>query len=342
MPALLVRLRPAGPWRIGPVSGARDQVDRILHSDTLYAALSVALGDLGWRDEWFAATALAGEPQVRNSSLFPWQGNLLLAPAPAHFWPHPAVRLRTSGARFIPTSVIATLAAGGDWNEDQWEVDGWSQCLLRRGRRQTTGPFRVTSRTRVAVDRLSHGHSVAHEAACLEFGEAAGLWFVVELADEQARETWQPRIEAALRLLADTGLGGERSQGWGQFAIDRVESGDLNTLILGPPAGPPETAESEEAPPENVWWLLSLFSPAAGDRVDWTRGSYQLVDRTGRIENSAGAQHKAARMVQEGSVLFASGRPRGQAPDVAPEGYPHPVYRAGFALAIPLPWRMNV
>ena len=27
----------------------------------------------------------------------------------------------------------------------------------------------------------------------------------------------------------------------------------------------------------------------------------------------------------------------GAAPDVAPEGFAHPVFRAGFALAIPLP-----
>jgi hypothetical protein len=42
-------------------------------------------------------------------------------------------------------------------------------------------------------------------------------------------------------------------------------------------------------------------------------------------------------MVSEGSVLVASAEPRGAATDVAPEGFPHPVYRAGFALAVPIP-----
>jgi len=45
------------------------------------------------------------------------------------------------------------------------------------------------------------------------------------------------------------------------------------------------------------------------------------------------------RMVEEGSVLVAASAPRGAAPDVAPEGFPHPVYRAGFAVAIPIPLR---
>jgi hypothetical protein len=42
-------------------------------------------------------------------------------------------------------------------------------------------------------------------------------------------------------------------------------------------------------------------------------------------------------MVSEGSVLLASGNLRGLATDVAPDGFPHPVYRAGFAMAIPIP-----
>ncbi len=42
-------------------------------------------------------------------------------------------------------------------------------------------------------------------------------------------------------------------------------------------------------------------------------------------------------MIAEGSVLYAVGEPRGAAADVAPEGFAHPVFRAGFALTIPLP-----
>jgi len=30
---------------------------------------------------------------------------------------------------------------------------------------------------------------------------------------------------------------------------------------------------------------------------------------------------------------------QGTAADVAPDGFAHPVYRAGFALAIPIPWQ---
>jgi CRISPR/Cas system CSM-associated protein Csm4 (group 5 of RAMP superfamily) len=82
-------------------------------------------------------------------------------------------------------------------------------------------------------------------------------------------------------------------------------------------------------------WLLSLFTPAPSDTVDWSRGSYTLVTRGGRVDTS-GELKKFVEMVAEGSVLYAADSPRGSAPDVAPEGSSHPVFRSGFALAIPL------
>jgi hypothetical protein len=42
-------------------------------------------------------------------------------------------------------------------------------------------------------------------------------------------------------------------------------------------------------------------------------------------------------MIAEGSVLYAGAALRGSAPDVAPDGFAHPVFRAGFAVSIPLP-----
>lgn len=42
-------------------------------------------------------------------------------------------------------------------------------------------------------------------------------------------------------------------------------------------------------------------------------------------------------MVAEGSVVYAPTGPCGTAADVAPDGFAHPVFRAGFAVSIPLP-----
>ena len=56
------------------------------------------------------------------------------------------------------------------------------------------------------------------------------------------------------------------------------------------------------------------------------------------MESAAGwgEPKKLTRMVAEGSVLMASAAPVGSAPNVAPDGFEHPVYRAGFAVTLPI------
>ena len=92
----------------------------------------------------------------------------------------------------------------------------------------------------------------------------------------------------------------------------------------------------ERPAPATAHWLLSLFTPAPADTVDWTRGNYMLVTRAGRVVSS-GELKKTAQLVAEGSVLFAASAPSGGARDVAPDGAAHPVFRAGFAVSVPLP-----
>ena len=98
----------------------------------------------------------------------------------------------------------------------------------------------------------------------------------------------------------------------------------------------PRPVASEQATPH---WLLSLFTPAATDAIDWARGNYTLLARGGRIDSPAGSGElkKQLSMLAEGSVVYAVSAPCGSAPDVAPDGFAHPVFRAGFALSIPLP-----
>jgi CRISPR type III-A-associated RAMP protein Csm4 len=181
-----------------------------------------------------------------------------------------------------------------------------------------------------------------HSAACLEFQPGAGLWAAVSFPDEEAESEWGDRVKAALRLLADSGVGGERSRGWGRSEQPEFVAGTLPELILPPLEPPQPPGEGEPAVvTETAYWLLSLFHPAPEDRVNWQRGDYRFLSRGGRIESPvrSGDLKRQVRMVAEGSVLFADGAPRGCAPDVAPLGFPHPVFRGGFALSIPIPVR---
>ncbi len=442
-PGLLVRLRPTGPWRVGPDSGARNRVDSIYHSDSVYAGVTAAMARLGALDEWLDSTARGGEPAVSFSSCFPFLDEIRFVVPPRTIWPpqSPALmgaRVRWKSARFVPLTMVQALVAGGRPDENAWTMDGPSECLVPVDR---LGPFRTAVRWSAAVDRLS-GASERHSVACLEFRAGAGLWLVAAFHDESAWERWRDTVKAAFRLLADSGFGGERSRGWGRSEVPEFTEGTLPDMILpslGPvgdapiEAAPPptETPEKEvsgagapsfgsvpdsacqplepltaapgesapaqpdasdgsafldtaaaaacaasetasaigvleleepvevaeepaeeepvlEALPEEAaifeagpkpHWLLSLFAPAERDAVDWSRGNYWLVERGGRIDSPAGSGElkKTLRMVGEGSVIYAPAAPCGAAPDVAPGGFPHPVFRAGFAVSVPLP-----
>jgi len=430
-PGLVIRLRPAGPWRIGPDSGARNKVDVVYHSDSLYSAVTGALARMGGLAEWLDATARAATPAVCFSSCFPFLDDIHFVVPPRTMWPPTTPSLmsasvRWKSARFVPLSVVQTMLAGQPLDRNHWSVDGASACLVPNGR---PGPFRTGMRWGAAIDRLT-GASERHGTACIEFRAGAGLWTVVSFSDDTARDRWMEPVKAAFRLLADTGFGGERSRGWGRSEAPEFSEGTLPELIVGaggqapgagepeppvleaaieavspipplePPApeppppdpdprpephppvpepepgpspippepdpdpklpepGPvpplpdpmpafsaaPEEVVEPEAPAPSPWpaapafWLLSLFAPAPADTVDWARGNYVVLARGGRVESPAGSGElkKQVRMIAEGSVVYAGAAPSGAAADVAPDGFAHPVFRAGFALAIPLP-----
>lgn len=467
-PGLVVKLRPTGPWRIGPDSGARNRVDVIYHSDSLYSAVTSAMSRMGRLEEWLDATARSATPAVSFSSCFPFVEEIGFVVPPRTVWPPlstsaMAAQVRWKSARFIPLGMVQSILAGERLDENRWSVDGPSGCLLPTGR---PGPFRTAVRWSAAVDRLS-GASERHSTACIEFRPGAGLWTVVGFADEAARDQWQDAVKAAFRWLADTGFGGERSRGWGRseapefvegelpgmitgvapVEVAAVETGPVEVAVVEPEAASEPVAVEEEAPVEaaaeaapsesesapetaaveevaaeaapevatvvedvaaeptaesdaapaaraeetavvepaaaepvvaeaevtappvvepliaepliaepaaveavapvpaesrksgQAHWMLSLFTPAAEDTVDWGRGSYTLMARGGRVDSPAGSGElkKQVQMIAEGSVLVAATAPRGAASNVAPDGFAHPVFRAGFALAIPLP-----
>ena len=325
----VVRFRPTTPWRFGPDSGVRDRVGLIYHSDAVYSAVSAAMVQLGTGEEWFGATAASGQaPAVRFSSFFPFYGDTLLVVPPKNLWPPlESGKVRFKAARFVPLSVVGALLADKAVDEDRWTVDGESECLISHG---AHGPFKIALRSSAGVDRLVESKIETHTTACLEFARNAGLWTLVEFSGDEARERWEASVRSAFRLLADSGFGGERSRGWGHAEAPQWER-------WSPPwSETPESAESG-------YWLLSVFTPAASDAVDWTRGSYSTISRGGRIESSArwGEAKSATLMIAEGSVLLAGSELQGSARDIAPEGFPHPVFRAGFAVTVPIPWRMH-
>ena len=348
-PALLIRLRPAGPWRFGPGEGGQHRADTIYRSDRLYSAVSLAMQQLGWLEEWLEATARAARPEITFGSLFPYQGDTLFAPPPAALWPPAAhllrasspvflAKIRWSAACFVPLTLIESLANGQTLLADRWLPDPESRCLLRRDR-PSSSPFREVTRSSAAVDRITRGTVHVETSVCVEFESGSGIWTVARFASESARAAWHDRVRAAFRLLADSGFGGRRTSGWGKSAAPEFQEGLWPGLLMPKLRTGNGRSEANGNGETALYWLLSTYSPASEDAIDWAAGDYRLITRGGRVESSAGsgAEKKVVQMVSEGSVLAAHAEPVGAAVDVAPDGFAHPVYRSGLALALKLP-----
>ena len=222
-PGLVVKLRPSGPWRIGPDSGARNRVDVIYHSDSLFSAVTSAMSRMGSLDAWLDATARSQAPAVCFSSCFPFLEDIGFVVPPRTVWPptSPAAmsaRVRWKSARFIPLSMVESILAGKRLNDNQWSVDGASACLVPAGK---PGPFRTSVRWNAAVDRLS-GTSERHATACIEFREGCGLWTVVGFHDDSRARSVAGAGEGRLPLAGRFGFRWRAVAWLGQVGNARV------------------------------------------------------------------------------------------------------------------------
>jgi CRISPR-associated protein Csm4 len=173
---------------------------------------------------------------------------------------------------------------------------------------------------RVVLDRVTSASQI-WQFGEVTFAENAGLWFAVEF-NRAARQDVRERFEAALRLLGDTGLGGERGAGRGLFEFCRGVEIDL-----------PEASNSQR---------FVTLAPVCPRKDQLTRlmgdgARYELMPRRGWVCSPEGGnlRRKTVWMFAEGSVLTGPGLPRpGQLVDVTPRPCPHNVWRYGFAFPV--------
>ncbi len=183
-------------------------------------------------------------------------------------------------------------------------------------------PWQVSDAPRVTVDRESNASAV-YQVGRLVFEPGCGLWCAFAI---QRRE-WLDRLERLLEQLGETGLGGERSSGHGQFTVVS-----------------PITREMPDVASQGHFVSLSHYHPRREERgVLGGDAVCQLETRRGWMaspENSA-LRREAVRMIAAGSVLpvVPDQKYYGDLVDVTPGEFKkqpgsHPVYRYGYALPI--------
>ena len=209
----------------------------------------------------------ASAPAVRFSSFFPFHGDTLLVVPPRSLWPPPeSTKIRYKGAHFVPLSVIESLLADKAIDEDRWAVDGESECLV---------PIEPGSR---AISRRSAIQRRSGPAA------ATRRWKFIP------RRAWNSRAGPASGPSCNSPTKLPRRDGKRRFGVRcccwPIPASAASARAAGAarkrPNGSPgaATRRSCRAPPEQAHWLLSLYTPAENDAVDWKRGNYATVSRT--------------------------------------------------------------
>lgn len=336
-------LNPDSPFHIGSQGVDMEATSDMLHSDTLFSALCHAYLQMGKevpQQEWplhlssvFPVIADRSiEYSHRSISRGDFQTGLYLVPRPfldLEPWlpvegKPSASRKSWKNIRWISLSILEMLRKGQLLQNPAVAHEG--EILLTAAEKERYFPYQAPLWKsglegivpRVKIDRL-HNLSQLYHVGRTHFAPRVGLYFMVDGPEDEIR-----KILPALEILADSGIGGERTYGYGLFNY-------LGEHTL--------TFEETEG---SRFLLLSLFHPANADEVKSALSYpalYQLSERRGFMDSPQGRNFRRQNvlMVTEGSLL--SGEPQGNIPDVRPERtktlITHPVFRYGRAFTLP-------
>lgn len=308
-----VRLEFKGPVHFGYKEKTYNITDVFAHSDTIFSGILNCYSLLYGKT---SADALAEKffksPPFKISSAFLYAGGEFFVPKPldmdlTHIT---GDYKKAKKIRYVPLEFILGEHPKG---QPQGEYKLESGILTKQTMKK---PYFILERPRVVIDRKSSSTEIYYVSGCY-FAKNAGLWFFLDICDNAEEE----KVKAAIRLLGDEGLGGERAYGFGSFNayFDEVP---LNSVESNKTLGD--------------WLLLSLYFPAEGEDVGESVKAFSFVERGGYSYSPFGVQmrKKRVRMLAEGSVFRK--RVEGAILDVSlGSDTEHKVLKYGLAYMLP-------
>ncbi len=252
------------------------------------------------------------------------------------------------GLKYLPLEVWQRWYQGSGFDaQDQTELEAKAKNSPDpTGRLHRAGTFCYSEAfqgndqpiPKIAVDRTTRATNLYHtgfvqyrwqpdSSTPQQVTSLAGLYFLLHIPPETPqRYSLMADLQAALHLLGEEGIGGERSSGAGRFEVEWL---DL----------PPQWQSVVEFKGANHCSLVSLFwENPLPDTLLAETARYALQERGGWISSPfSGRQlrRQAVQMFVEGSVFPA--QPAGQLADVTPSGFTtHTIYRNGIAVSLPV------
>lgn len=260
-----------------------EESNSFIHSDTLSAAI-LATWAMVYPEQ---INTLALSPSFKLSSAFPFYLDRYFLPRVLSSQPIKLAddRLKESKKlkkiQWLDADLWHQAIKGGNW------MDKLYICQNILASHSTGLPERLwieEERPRLAMDRKSNQamEGELFNFSRIWFDQQGGLYFLAIFDDSVS----QTQFETVLSVLADSGIGADRSNGNGCFNWQPGKNPGL------------QLADDKKAV------ALSLVNPAPVDcQTGWLDGSaYKLVSRGGWV-GSTGSRKKRLRMFSEGSVF---------------------------------------
>jgi CRISPR-associated protein Csm4 len=308
MPYSLYKLTfPAGAHFGADTGPSPDDTRMTVRVDTLFSALFIEALSAGCAQELLDA-AQAGHLILSDG--LPYNAGDLYLPKPIYALQHPAARpVDTRQAKALRKLEYIPLSLFADY------IRGLSGTQLPA---DTLDAEFGLAEVRVRAAIRGQEEPTPYQAAVYRFRPGCGLYLIVYHRDDAVRDMFS----TLLNNLAPVGIGGQRSPGWGGFAVQQSPVPPSLLALL----------DAQEAP---VQMLLGTALPAQEELDTALQGGwYALVRRAGFVASPTHAptplRKHTTYALQPGSCLSA--RFTGCLLDVSPPGGSHPVWRLGKTL----------
>lgn len=284
-------LRFLSPLHVSSGGFGYESTETFIRSDTLYSAVCSVAAQIYSKEVLNRVFLSTPKSAIVVSSAFLSHSDSLFYPKPLSYFPanFDALEYTQQKAfkkvKFVEQSLLNELLNDGEKDfplssndsKDKIKSGCWKQDAFAN-----SNLYEMLEIPRIVTDRVSTATQIFHYAE-VHFAEQAGLFFVAQFDTEEAQKCFT----TALYVLADTGIGGDRSVGKGRFEVTKISQ----TFV----------PKVEKA---NASLLLSLYVPTETElsAIDLQKSHYNLVTRQGWVSNHT-HRRQTVRAFAEGSVL---------------------------------------
>jgi len=332
-------------WKISGSSGfhfgrhglGQEETSVTLSSDSLFAALvnRLAVSSGGVEVDSFVKPFVENDPSFALSSTFPFSGDVFFFPVPFAAVGSASKEddaKKYKRVQYVSEKLFLQLIDGKSFVDiykgadklmgDSVLLDASEKEKLPKDIREGKTPiWKVETRPRVTLGRTAQNSSIYFTGQVV-YARDCGLWFGLYWRKQD--EARKKQLENLFAELGDSGLGAERSVGFGGCEIEQK-----GMIALPDAEGKP-------------WVSLSRYLPRKEETDTLNGGAYKIVNIGGWLDSPKmrGQRRRAVNMLEEGATIGnALSAIPGEVVDVSPlydgkNPLGHAVYRSGFALAV--------